>query len=169
MMGTRCGALDPGVILYMLREQRLLPDAIEDLLYKKSDLLGVSGLSSDMRVLLESDASAAREALDLFVYRIAREAAALAGSLAGLDGLVFTAGIGEHSAEIRAAVCTRLAWLGVDLDGDANESHAERISSATSRVDVRVIPTDEEITIARHTLDVLRATEPSQSHAREAR
>lgn len=168
MMGSRCGALDPGVILYMLQEQRLTPDTIQDLLYRRSGLLGISGLSSDMRVLLKSDASAAGEAIELFVYRLAREAAAIAGSLGGLDGLVFTAGIGEHAPEIRAAVCERLSWLGVHLDGEANERHAERISSASSRVDVRVIPTDEEITIARHTLETLRAT-PSQSHAREAR
>lgn len=167
MMGTRCGTIDPGVILYMLQEKRLAPDAIEDILYKRSGLLGVSGVSSDMRVLLESGQCDAKEAVELFVYRIAREAAALAGSLGGLDGFVFTAGIGEHAPEIRAAVCERLTWLGVALDGDANNDHADRISDGHSRVDVRVIPTDEEITIARHTLEILRAHDLSERHARE--
>jgi acetate kinase len=155
MMGTRCGTIDPGVILYLLQQKQLPAAEIETLLYQRSGLLGVSGLSSDMRVLLESPATAAREAVELFVFRIAREAAALAGSLGGLDGFVFTAGIGEHAAQIRAAVCTRLAWLGVAMDPDANNADADRISTADSRVEVRVIPTDEEAMIVRHTLETL--------------
>ncbi|MDB5362120.1 MAG: hypothetical protein JWO51_3417 [Rhodospirillales bacterium] len=155
MMGTRCGTIDPGVILYMLQQKQLPAAEIETLLYQRSGLLGVSGLSSDMRVLLESTSPEAREAVELFVFRIAREAAALAGSLGGLDGFVFTAGIGEHAAPIRAAVCTRLAWLGVAMDPGANNVDADRISTADSRVEVRVIPTDEEAMIVRHTLEML--------------
>ena len=155
MLGTRCGTIDPGVILYLLQQKRLPAAEIETLLYQRSGLLGVSGLSSDMRVLLDSSTAAAREAVELFVFRIAREAAALAGSLGGLDGFVFTAGIGEHAAQIRAAVCTRLAWLGVAIDPGANNADAGRISAADSRVEVRVIPTDEEAMIVRHTLETL--------------
>jgi len=155
MMGTRCGTIDPGVILYMLQQKQLGAAEIETLLYQHSGLLGVSGISSDMRVLLESTAAEAREAVELFVFRIAREAAALAGSLGGLDGFVFTAGIGEHAAPIRAAVCARLAWLGVALDPVANTRHADRISTRDSSVEVRVIPTDEEAMIVRHTLETI--------------
>jgi acetate kinase len=162
VMGTRCGTIDPGVILFMLQQQGLDAAAIEDLLYRRSGLLGVSDLSGDMRVLLADGGEAAREAIELFVYRIAREASALAGSLGGLDGLVFTAGIGEHVAEIRAAVCRRLAWLGLAIDPDANQAHAACISTPGSRVSVRVIPTDEEAMIAAHTIAVL-----AQSHALE--
>jgi len=156
VMGTRCGAIDPGVLLYMLREKRLNAAEIEDVLYRRSGLLGVSGISSDMRELIASTDFRAREAVELFVFRIAREAAALAGTLGGLDGFVFTAGIGEHAPEIRAAVCRRLAWLGVILDPVANTRAANRIGSAASSVDVRVIPTDEEIMIVRHTIETLR-------------
>ncbi|WP_158811512.1 acetate/propionate family kinase [Beijerinckia sp. L45] len=166
IMGTRCGAIDPGVLLYLLQEKKLDPGALETLLYRDSGLLGVSGLSSDMRVLLDSADDHARDAVELFVYRVARETAALAGSLEGLDGFVFTGGIGEHAAEIRSAVCERLAWFGVVPDHEANAAQAGRISAAGSRVDVRVIPTDEEITIARHTLEILRAVTPSHSYAR---
>jgi acetate kinase len=159
VMGTRCGAIDPGVILYMLQEQHLTPAAIADILYKKSGLLGVSGISSDMRVLLDDADTHAREAVELFVFRIARQTAALVGTLEGLDGVVFTAGIGEHAPEIRDAVCKRLAWLGVVIDPVANAANARCISAAHSRVEVRVIPTDEEAMIARHTLQVLRAVD----------
>ena len=155
MMGTRCGTIDPGVILYMLQQKGLPAAEIETLLYQRSGLLGVSGISSDMRVLLESRTPEAREAVELFVFRIAREAAALAGSLGGLDGFVFTAGIGEHAAPIRAAVCKRLAWLGVALDPAANARHADRISARDAPVEVRVIPTDEEAMIVRHTLETI--------------
>ena len=155
MMGTRCGTIDPGVILYMLQQKRLPAAEIERLLYQRSGLLGVSGISSDMRVLLESRSPEAREAVELFVFRIAREAAALAGSLGGLDGFVFTAGIGEHAAEIRTAVCARLAWLGVAMAPAANTDHSDRISTGDSRVEVRVIPTDEEAMIVCHTLETI--------------
>ncbi len=158
MMGTRCGTLDAGVVLYMLQEKGLSAPDVEQVLYKKSGLLGVSGISSDMRTLTASSDPHAREAVELFVFRIARETAALASSLNGLDGFVFTAGIGEHSPEVRAAVCERLGWLGVLIDQAANASHAGRIGTPESRVDVRVIPTDEEAMIARHTLDVLVGT-----------
>jgi acetate kinase len=152
MMGTRCGTIDPGVILYMLQHQKLRASEIEEILYKRSGLLGVSGISSDMRELLGSAEADARKAIELFVFRIAREAAALVGSLGGLDGFVFTAGVGEHAPEIRSAVCERMAWLGVVIDASANIRHASRISTPDSLVDVRVIGTNEEAIIARHTL-----------------
>ena len=155
VMGTRPGATDPGVLLYLLREKRMSPDALEHLLYRESGLLGVSGISADMRTLLASGEASAREALDLFAFRAARETAALAGTLGGLDGLVFTAGIGEHAAPVRAAICERLAWLGVALDAAANAAHAELISAPASRVEVRIIPTNEEIVIARHAWEVV--------------
>ncbi len=151
VMGTRCGALDPGAVLHLMR--RGMPaDEIEDLLYHRSGLLGVSGVSSDMRALLASPAPAARAAIELFVFRCAREAGALAASLGGIDGLVFTAGIGENAPAIRAAIAGRLAWLGVTLDPAANADNATRISTADSRVAVLVVPTDEQLMIARHTL-----------------
>jgi acetate kinase len=154
-MATRCGALDPGVILLLLRERGMDPDRIEDLLYHHSGLLGVSAVSSDMRELLASRDPCAEEAVDLFVYRIARELGALAATLGGLDGLVFTAGIGEHAAEIRRRVCERSRWLGIVLDSDANGRGDECISASASRVSVWTIPTDEERTIARQTIAVL--------------
>jgi acetate kinase len=156
-MGTRCGALDPGVILYLLHERGMNADAIERLLYHQSGLLGVSKISSDMRVLLNSDDSRAKEAVDVFVYRIARELGALTATLGGLDGLVFTAGIGEHAPEIRRRVCERSGWLGIELDPAANEQGAACISTAASRVSVWVIATDEERTIARQTIKLLNS------------
>lgn len=164
MMGTRCGAIDPGVILYLEQERGMTPEAVQHLLYKQSGLLGVSGESGDMRELLASDHEAAREAVELFVYRVGREAGALASSLGGLDGVVFTAGIGENSPAVRALVCKRLAWLGVEMDAEANAAGASAISTAGSRVTVRVIPTDEERMIAMHTLRTVPHTlelEPS--------
>lgn len=155
MMGTRCGTIDAGVLLYMQQQKNLTVAQVEQTLYKESGLLGVSGLSSDMRDLLASSDPRAKEAIDLFVYRIARETAALAGSLGGLDGFVFTAGIGERAAEIRAAICERLRWLGIVPDPEANFRHADLISAQESRVEIRVIPTDEEVTIHRHTVDSL--------------
>lgn len=157
VMGTRCGDLDPGVILYMLQHRHLDAAAIEHLLYRESGLLGVSGLSSDMRALLASPTVEAAEAVELFVYRIGREAGGLASVLGGIDGLVFTAGIGEHAAPIRAAACGRLAWLGIELDPAANERGHGVISTQASRVRVLVIPADEEATIVRDVLSVLRA------------
>jgi acetate kinase len=163
-MGTRTGALDPGVILYLLQHERMSADAIEQLIYNRSGLLGVSGISSDMRTLLASDAAGAREAIDLFVYRIGRELGSLAAALGGLDVLVFTGGIGEHAPEIRARVCREAQWLGVTLDERANAAGGPRISSPGSAVSAWVIPTDENLMIARHTrhlLDGERLDEPS--------
>ena len=150
MMATRCGLLDPGVILYLGRHGRSFSD-IEDMLYRHSGLLGVSGLSGDVRVLLASADPHAREAIDLFTYRIARECGALISALGGLDGLVFTAGIGEHAPAIREAVCVRLGWLGLRLDNAANLAGADCISAPDSMVEVRVIATNEEVMVARHT------------------
>lgn len=160
MMGTRSGAIDPGVLLHLLREEAMTAAEVETLLYKQSGLLGVSGVSSDMRALHASNDPRAAEAIALFVWRAAREAGALVASLEGLDGLVFTAGIGENDPAIRAAICARLAWLGIELDQDANLRHAPRISTPDSRITVRVIPTDEERMIAIHTLSTL-CLEPS--------
>ncbi|MEJ0043382.1 MAG: acetate/propionate family kinase [Rhizomicrobium sp.] len=155
MMGTRCGAIDPGVILYLLQEKKMTPDAVNDLLYKKSGLLGVSGIGDDMRALLASSDARAAEAVDLFVYRIARELGSLAAALGGLDALIFTAGIGEHAAEIRRRVCVAASWLGIDLDGKANEAGGPCISG--SRVSAWVVPTDEDFMIASHTLSLLQS------------
>lgn len=151
MMGTRCGALDPGVILYLMQTKGLGAQAIQHMLYEQSGLLGVSGLSSDMRDLeARPDLLPAREAINLFVYRIVREAGALASVLGGIDGLVFTGGIGEHSVATRQAVCEGLAWIGITLDRDANARGADVISAPQSKVKVRVIATDEEHIIAMH-------------------
>jgi acetate kinase len=158
VMGTRCGTLDPGVILYLVQSHGFTGTQIEDLLYRRSGLLGVSGVSSDMRALLASQEPRAREAVELFVYQIARQVGALASSLGGLDGVVFTGGIGENAPEIRAAVCERLAWLDIALDPVANARNAQVISTPSSRVKVRVTPTDEERMIALHTLEALAAT-----------
>lgn len=155
VMGTRCGALDPGVILYLQQQAGLTPGAVEDLLYARSGLLGVSGVSSDMRALLASEDPNAKQALDLFVFRIAREAGGLISSLGGLDGVVFTGGIGENAAEIRAAVAQHLAWAGLVLDQGANEKGSGLISRSDSKIAAWVIPTDEEVMIARHVLEVL--------------
>jgi len=150
-MGTRSGALDPGVILYLMDERGMDARAVEKLLYQQSGLLGVSGVSSDMRELLESDAPGAKLAVELFVYRIGRELGSLAGALGGLDAIVFTAGIGERAVPIRERICRQAAWLGVELDPQANAGHGPRISTASSRVPAWVIPTNEELMIARHT------------------
>lgn len=157
-MGTRCGNLDPGVILYLLDELQMDARAIERLLYKESGLLGVSGISGDMRELLASDAPRAALAVALFVYRIGREIGSLAAALGGLDALVFTAGIGEHAVPIRERVCRDAAWLGLELDPAANAAGGPRISTDNSTVSAWVIPTDEELMIARHTLQTLSST-----------
>jgi acetate kinase len=154
-MGTRSGALDPGVLLYLLEQRQMTPAQLSQLLYHESGLLGVSGIASDMRALEASADARAREAIDLFVYRIAREIGALAAVLGGLDALVFTAGIGENSAEVRRRVCERAAWLNLRLDASDNAAHATVISPADSAVKVLVLPTDEEKMIAVHTLHVL--------------
>ena len=156
MMGTRCGAIDPGVLLYLMQQKGLAAHDVEDMLYHKSGLLGVSGISADVRTLLKSDDPHAALALDLFAFRIARETGALAGTLGGLDGFVFTAGIGEHTPAVRQAVCTRLAWLGARIDPALNENGQGRISTADSALQIWVIPTDEEITIARHAAELWR-------------
>ncbi len=150
-MGTRPGALDPGVILYLLQSLSLTPKEVEGILYKKSGLLGISGVSNDMRDLLCSRRPEARLAVDYFVYRAAREVGALAAVLGGLDGLVFTGGIGENSTEVRRRICEASRWLGVELDAEANEARGPRISTRESKVSAWVIPTDEELMIARHT------------------
>jgi acetate kinase len=151
VMGTRCGDLDPGVILYLIQEKGMTPQAVTDLLYHSSGLLGVSGISDDMRTLLASDDPLAAKAVALFVYRISRELGSLAASLGGLDAIVFTAGIGEHALEIRRDVCKQAVWLGVELDDSANTVATARITVADSRVSAWVIPTNEDLMIARHT------------------
>jgi acetate kinase len=150
-MGTRPGAVDPGVILYLFQGLGLSAKDVETILYKKSGLLGISGISNDMRDLVGSSEPAARLAVDYFVYRAAKEIGALAAVLGGIDGLVFTAGIGENSAEIRSRICEASAWLGIELDPDANSRNGPRISHAGSRVSAWMIPTNEELMIARHT------------------
>jgi acetate kinase len=155
MMGTRCGAIDPGVIVYLMDRHALDARGIEDLIYRKSGLLGVSGLSSDMRTLRASAAPEAAEAIALFVHRIVREIGSLAAALGGLDGLVFTAGIGENDAATRAEVAAGCAWLGLALDKTPGACGARLISAATSRLQAWVVPTDEERMIARHTVEVL--------------
>ncbi len=150
VMGTRCGTIDPGVLLYLMQEEKMSVDAVQHLLYEGSGLLGVSGVSADMRTLLASREPAAREAIELFTFRVAAEVAVMANTMAGLDGLIFTGGIGEHAAEIRQQICDRLAWLGVRLDPAANATGAARIRAQDSLVDVLVVPTNEEMSIARH-------------------
>jgi acetate kinase len=154
-MGTRPGALDPGVVLYLFQVLGMTPAQVESLLYKKSGLLGISGVSNDMRDLLSSEVPEARLAVDYFVYRAAKDIGALAAVLRGVDGLVFTAGIGERSVEIRRRISEASAWLGLELDDEANASGQTRISKAGSRVSAWVIPTNEELMIARHTATVL--------------
>jgi acetate kinase len=155
VMGTRTGSLDPGVILHLMQNKQMDAAALEEMLYKKSGLLGVSEISNDMRILLESDDERAREAVDVFVYRIQRELGATAAALGGLDALVFTAGIGENAKEIRARVCAGMEWLGIHFDEDANRSGGPRISAQDSPVSVWVIPTNEELMIAMHTKNLL--------------
>jgi len=154
-MGTRCGSIDPGVILYLMDQRGMDVRAIEKLVYSQSGLLGVSGISSDMRALLASGDPRARTAIDLYAYRIRRELGSLAAALGGLDAIVFTAGIGEHAAPIRQRVCEDAAWLGVELDAAANTKGGPRISTAASRVQAWVVPTNEELMIARHTRAVI--------------
>jgi acetate kinase len=154
-MGTRPGALDPGVVLYLFQELGLSPVEVETILYKKSGLLGISGISSDLRHLLGSQEPGAQLAVDYFVYRVVKEIGALAAALGGLDGLVFTGGIGENAPEIRRRICEASAWLGITLDAQANSRRATRISPETSPVSAWVLPTNEELMIAQHTGRVL--------------
>ncbi|MCR5876418.1 acetate/propionate family kinase [Phenylobacterium sp. J426] len=155
-MSTRSGSLDPGVLLYLMQAKGLGGQEIADLLYHRSGLLGLSGVSGDMVTLLASEDPRAREALDVYVHRLARQVGALAASLGGLDTLVFTAGVGENAPSIRERVCRRCAWLGVALDPDANTSGRGRISAAESAVKVLVVPTDEELVIARAVVNAAR-------------
>ena len=150
-MGTRCGTLDPGVMLYLMDEMKMDARAIEKLIYQRSGLLGVSGISSDMRTLLDSDDPQARFAVQLFLYRIGRELGSLAAALGGLDAIVFTAGIGEHAAPIRERISQAAAWLGIEFDATANATGGPRLSTANSPVSAWVIPTNEELMIAQHT------------------
>lgn len=149
LMATRCGSLDPGVVLHLADHEGIAPAAIGSLLSRESGLLGVSGISGDMRVLLESGEPAAREAIDLFCYRAIREIGSLTAALGGLDCLVFTAGIGEHAAVVRQRICEGLGWLGLVLDQAGNTSHGPRISTPASRMTAWVLPTDEAAVIAR--------------------
>jgi acetate kinase len=150
-MGTRPGSLDPGVVLYLFQNLKLSAKEVETILYQKSGLLAISGISNDMRDLLQSRAARATLAVEYFVYRAAKEIGGLAAGLRGLDSLVFTAGIGEHSTEIRERICESCAWLGVELDATANSRNGPRISTSSSKVSAWVIPTNEELMIARHT------------------
>ncbi len=154
-MGTRCGSLDPGVLLYLMRRDRLGVEALEELLYKRSGLLGISGVSNDMRALHASDDPRAGQAIDYFVYRIGQELGALTATLGGLDALVFTAGVGENDAVLRERVCADAAWLGIDIDDEANTRGELKISIGDGAPAVWVIPTDEERMIATHTLSVV--------------
>lgn len=155
MMGTRCGALDPGVVLYLQRQMRLNVEQVAELLNERSGLLGVSGISPDMHTLLRSSESAAREAVELFVYRVCRELGSMAAALGGIDALVFTAGIGEHAAEVREAILEQAAWLGFSIDYEANRHHGPCLTQAQSRASAWVIATDEEQVIAQHTLRLM--------------
>jgi acetate kinase len=155
-MGTRPGALDPGVVLFLFQKLGLSVKQVEEILYKKSGLLGISGISNDMRDLLGRSEPEARLAVDYFVYRAAKEIGAMAAVLGGIDALVFTAGIGENSAEIRRRITEASAWLGIELDEEANTAKVPRISTPKSKVSAWVIPTNEELMIARHTGSLLK-------------
>jgi len=168
MMGTRCGSIDPGVLIYLMDEKKLNARGLEDLIYKKSGLLGVSGISSDMRTLRESSDPRAREAIDLFIYRIVREIGSLAAALGGVDGIVFTGGIGERDARTRREVIAGCEWLGAAIDEQANSTAERRIDASTSTIPVWVLPTDEERVIARHTAALLDDAQASESATLQA-
>lgn len=157
-MGTRCGRIDPGVLLYLMQREHLDAGEIEDLLYRQSGLLGLSGVSNDMRTLLASGEPAAAMAVDYFVHHLNRELGALVATLGGIDALIFTGGIGENSRAVRAGLAERAAWLGAELDAEANEANQLRISASGSRLEMMVVATDEEMMIARDTLRILRET-----------
>jgi acetate kinase len=150
-MGTRCGDLDAGVVLHLIQQKGMSAQEVTDLLYRRSGLLGLSGISSDFRQLLASDSPRAKFAIAVFCHRVAVHIASLAGSLGGLDGVVFTAGVGENAAPIRAGICRACGWLGLELDEAANREHRQRISTPASRVAAYVMKTDENLMIARHT------------------
>ncbi len=155
LMGTRCGSIDPGVLLHLMREEKMDEAALSHLLYNESGLLGVSGVSADMQILLNSSEAGAAEAVDLFCYTLVRMVSSMAGALGGVDALVFTGGIGEHAGAIRAKVCQQLQWLGGDFDAAANEAGNLTLATPISRIKVWVIPTNEELVITRHTLRVV--------------
>jgi acetate kinase len=161
-MGTRPGQIDPGVVLYLAAEKGMSPEKVQNFLYRDCGLRGLSGISNDMRQLQDSSDPRAQLAVDYFVYRVGLNAGMLAAAMAGVDGFVFTAGIGENSPKLRAAIAERLAWLGVALDASANAEGGPLISRPDSRIPVYVVPTDEELMIARHTLALL-APGPTQS------
>jgi acetate kinase len=165
-MATRCGAIDPGVLIYLIRERGMPPDEVEHLLYYGSGLRGISGLSSDLRDLLASDDRFAKLALEYFIHHVCRHVGALTAVLEGLEAIVFTAGIGENSPEIRERICSHLSWLGLSLDEGANQAGGPKITAKDSRASAWVVPTDEEWLIARHTLDLTR---PLHRHSRSAR
>ena len=154
-MGTRCGAIDAAIPLYLMRERGLDLASVSDLLHERSGLLGLSGISSDMRTLLASPDPRAADAIEHYVYHVAQSIGALAMSLGGLDSLVFTAGVGEHAAQVRDAICRHCEWLGLKLDSAANAAHGPRISAAGSSISAWVIPTDEERAIAKHTMSLI--------------
>jgi acetate kinase len=162
-MGTRPGQIDPGVVLYLISEKGMTPTEVEDLLYRRSGLKGLSGISNDVRELVDSKDPRAGFAIEYFVYRVALHAGMLAAALGGLDAFVFTAGIGENSSVMRARISKRLDWLGAKLDPAANDAGKSVISERGSRVALLVIPTDEELMIARHALAVLSAHGPIQT------
>lgn len=165
-MGTRPGQIDPGVVLYLMLEKGMAPGNLQDFLYRECGLKGLSGISNDMRELLESRDPRASFAIDYFVYRVGLSAGMLAAALQGIDAFVFTAGIGENSSAIRARIAEKLAWLGVSLDLAENEKHALKISQSGSRIPVYVIPTDEERMIAEHTLSTLWAAKSNTKRER---
>jgi acetate kinase len=164
-MGTRPGSLDAGIVLYLFQNRGLTPKEVETILYKKAGLIGISGISNDMRDLLGREEPEAKLAVDYFIYRAAKEIGALTAVLGGVDALVFTAGIGENSPEIRRRICAASAWLGIDLDEQKNAKKATRISTANSKVSVWVIPTNEELMIARHTGELLGLQAKTAQHA----
>jgi acetate kinase len=147
---VRCGDLDAGVVLHLIQQKGMSAEALVDLLYRRSGMLGLSGISSDFRELLASDNPRARFAVEVFCYRVAAPVASLAAALGGLDGIVFTAGVGENAAPVRSAICRACGWLGVELDEAANREHKLRITMPESRVTASVIKTDENLMIARH-------------------
>jgi acetate kinase len=159
-MGTRCGQLDPGVVLYLMAEKKMSADEISDLLWKQSGLKGMSGISQDMRELEASDSPAARDAIAYFVARVRRELASLAAAVSGAEAIVFTAGIGEHSWKVREAALTDMEWMGVHLDRQANHANAQIISAKTSPTTVFAIPTNEELMIAEHTVSTAGVGKP---------
>jgi acetate kinase len=167
-MGTRPGQIDPGVVLYLIAEKGMSASSVQNFLYRECGLKGLSGVSNDMRELETSKDPRAAFAIDYFVYRIGLNAGMLAAALQGIEGFVFTAGIGENSASIRARIAEKLGWLGVALDTADNALHATRISRADSRIPVYVVPTDEELMIAQHTLALLMKRQSSNQNRERA-